>query len=91
MTWGHRPLTFVSAAHVTAAAADEAAAVVAELCGCAGGWLTYRAANLADMGQRERGRARVVLTHAEAVEHEAHATRGNACAHVATIVAARVV
>lgn len=81
--WAGRPLTFVSRGALDAVIADPAFAIVAEPCGCAGRWVSYRAATPDSI---KRG-GRVVLTHEEARAHRA--CSHTVCGHVTLLTGER--
>lgn len=88
---GTRPLTFITPQHVAAAAAMPTGIVVAEPCGCGGGWITYRAVRRIGVNMAAvRNGAREVITHDEAVQHSPHSTRGTICEHLSRLARSRV-
>jgi hypothetical protein len=69
---GDRPLTFLTHAHLEYAANTLEGVVIAEPCGCGGGWITYRAAYAAAVPSW----AVVVVSHSEAVAWAPQAGHG---------------
>lgn len=71
MSWGERPLTFLTAQHLARARELPAGFIVVEPCAC-GGWVTFRAV---EPSSRLLRGALVALDHDEAVAFELDAAR----------------